>query len=429
MEKILVEGGFPLRGSVDVRGAKNAALPILFSTLLSDEPCRIRNIPNLRDVDSTLAILEELGIHSERDEDGTLEVYREDPTPFTAPYEHVRRMRASVCALGPLLAKRGKAKVSLPGGCVFGVRPIDLHLKGLRALGAQIRIQHGYIEAETNGRLRGATIYLGGPFGSSVLGTANVLMAATLAKGTTVIEAAACEPEIEDLAACLIKMGAKIKGVGTPKLEIEGVEDLGGFDHEVIPDRIEAATLLIAGAITRGDVIVRGARMDHLSAVVDTLHRAGMYISSEDNAVRLYTNGTFRPIDVTTLPYPGFPTDVQAQMMALLAVADGMSVITEKIYPDRFIHISELGRMGANIRKEGSSAIVNGVRSLSGCPVMASDLRASASLVLAGLVADGVTEIHRVYHLDRGYERIEERLKQLGAKIWRETAVEEELLV
>ena len=418
MEKILIEGGFPLRGAVDVRGAKNAALPILFATLLTDQKCVVRNIPNLRDVDSSFAILEELGKHAERCEDGSIEVVEEDPLPFTAPYEQVRKMRASVCSLGPLLARRGRAKVSLPGGCVFGVRPIDLHLKGLRALGAQIKIAHGYIEAEAR-QLTGTTIYLGGPFGSSVLGTANVLMTACLAKGRTVIEAAACEPEIEDLANVLLKMGAKIQGVGTPRLVIDGVDELDGFEHEVIPDRIEAATLMIAGAITRGDVVVRGARIEHLTAVVDTLHQAGMYISAEADSIRVHTNGTFRPVDVTTLPYPGFPTDLQAQMMALLTLANGMSVITEKIYPDRFIHIAELERLGASIRKEGPSAIVNGVASLSGCPVMASDLRASASLVLAGLVADGTTEVHRVYHLDRGYERIEERLQTLGAKIQR----------
>lgn len=418
MEKILVEGGFPLRGTVDVRGAKNAALPILFATLLTGERCVARNTPQLRDVDSTLAILEELGMDAARLEDGTTEVVETDRAAYTAPYDHVRKMRASICALGPLLARRGRARVSLPGGCVFGVRPIDLHLKGLRALGAHIRIEHGYIEAEAR-RLRGATIYLGGPFGSSVLGTANVLMAATLAEGRTTIECAACEPEIVDLAQTLTEMGARISGIGTPRLIVDGVRELGGFDHEIIPDRIEAATFLIAGAITRGDVLVRGARADHLSAVIDILHQAGMYITAEDRTIRLYTNGTIRPVDVSTLPYPGFPTDLQAQIMALLTQADGISVVTEKIYPDRFMHIAELGRLGAQIRKEGPTAIVHGPTPLSGCPVMASDLRASASLLLAGLVARGVTEVHRIYHLDRGYERIEERLLSLGAKVSR----------
>ncbi|MBN1442004.1 MAG: UDP-N-acetylglucosamine 1-carboxyvinyltransferase [Planctomycetes bacterium] len=420
MDKILVEGGFPLRGTVEVNGSKNAALPILISTLLTDQRCTIRNVPNLRDVDSTLSILEELGMRSERSADGAIEITEEDRSPYTAPYDHVRRMRASVCVLGPLLARRGKAKVSLPGGCVFGVRPIDLHLKGLRALGAQIRIHHGYVEAEAR-RLRGATIYLGGPFGSSVLGTANVMMAAVLAEGRTLIESAACEPEIVDLAEFLVKMGARIRGIGTPRLEIEGVRELGGAEHSIIPDRIEAGTFLIAGAITRGDVVVKGARIDHLTAVADVLHSAGLYISAENDAVRIHANGKIQPVDVTTLPYPGFPTDLQAQMIALLCCADGISVVTEKIYPDRFIHISELGRMGANIRKEGPSAIVIGVRELSGAPVMASDLRASASLVLAGLIATGETEIHRVYHIDRGYEKIEDRLQSLGAKIQRVT--------
>jgi UDP-N-acetylglucosamine 1-carboxyvinyltransferase len=425
VEKILIEGGFPLRGVIDVRGAKNSALPVLFASLLTGERCVVRNIPHLRDVDMTLSILEELGMDVERRADDAIEIAESDGSSFTAPYEQVSKMRASICALGPLLARRRRARVSMPGGCVFGVRPIDLHLKGLRALGANIRVEHGYIEAEAR-QLRGTTIYLGGPFGSSVLGTANVLMAATLAKGRTIIECAACEPEIVDLAEVLTKMGARIRGVGTPRIEVEGVSELGGFDHEIIPDRIEAATLMIAGAITRGDVVVRGARADHLSAVIDALHEAGMYITAEDRSIRVYTNGRIRPVDLSTLPYPGFPTDVQAQMMALVTQADGLSVITEKIYPDRFIHISELGRLGARIRKEGPSAIVHGPTSLSGCPVMASDLRASASLLLAGLVAHGTTEVLRVYHLDRGYERIEERLGALGAKI---TRVEEEVIV
>jgi UDP-N-acetylglucosamine 1-carboxyvinyltransferase len=419
VDKILIEGGVPLRGTVEVRGAKNAALPILFSTILTDQPCTIHNVPYLRDVDSAFRILEELGMRCARRDGGAIEVHEEDPSLSTAAYEHVRTMRASVCALGPLLARRGRAVVSFPGGCGIGVRPIDLHLKGLRALGAKINISHGYIEAEAE-RLQGSTVYLGGPCGSSVLGTANVLMAAVLARGRTVIEAAACEPEIADLSRFLIKMGACIEGVGTPRLVVEGVSELDGAEHTIIPDRIEAGTLLIAGAITRGDVAVRGARLEHLTAVADTLFQAGIYLSAENDAIRVYTNGAIRPVDVTTLPYPGFPTDLQAQMLALLCLADGISVITEKIYPDRFIHIAELARMGANIRKEGPSAFVFGVPGLSGAPVMASDLRASASLVLAGLVASGVTEVHRIYHLDRGYERIEERLQSLGAKIQRE---------
>jgi len=423
VDKIVIEGGVPLKGTVEIRGAKNAALPILFSTILTDRPCKIENVPRLRDVDSALLILRELGMHCERSLDDTVHIQLEDDDCVTAPYDHVRKMRASVCALGPLLARRGKARVSLPGGCVFGVRPIDLHLKGLRALGAKIDIQHGYIEASVDpakGRLQGSRIYLGGPYGSSVLGTANVMMAATLAEGTTVIESAACEPEIVDLANFLVSMGARIEGIGTPSVVIHGVDALDGAEHSVIPDRIEAGTFLIAGAITRGEVIVKGADYTHLGALIDGLHRAGVYLNVEDDLIRVTTNGSFRPVDVATLPYPGFPTDLQAQFMALLSLADGISVITEKVYPDRFIHISELCRMGANIRKEGPSAIVIGTDKLSGAPVMASDLRASASLVLAGLVAQGTTEVHRIYHVDRGYERIEERLRNLGAKIWRE---------
>jgi UDP-N-acetylglucosamine 1-carboxyvinyltransferase len=418
MDSIIIEGGVPLEGTVEVRGAKNAALPILFATLLTDGRCVIRNVPRLRDVASALTILGELGKQGELDDRSTVTVTLESSQPFTASYEQVRQMRASVCTLGPLLARRKRAKVSIPGGCVFGVRPIDLHLKGLAALGAEIRINHGYIEAEAE-RLRGATVFLGGPFGSSVLGTANVMMAATLAEGTTVIESAACEPEIADLARFLQKMGAQIEGVGTPRLVIEGVRGLNGAEYEIIPDRIEAGTFLLAGAITRGEVCVKNVRVEHLTAVLHVLRQAGLTISAEGDAVRVCRNGGFRCVDVTTLPFPGFPTDLQAQMMALLSIADGISVITEKVYPDRFIHISELERMGASIRKEGPSAIISGVRRLSGAEVMASDLRASASLVLAGLVAAGTTSISRIYHLDRGYERIEERLKLLGAKIER----------
>ena len=422
MEKITVEGGVPLEGSVEIRGAKNAALPILFATLLTDSPCVIRNVPGLRDVTSTLKILEELGMECAQEGDRvTVELH--DSAPDTAPYEHVRRMRASVCSLGPLLARRKLARVSLPGGCVFGVRPIDLHLKGLAALGADIRIKHGYVEARAE-RLRGATVFLGGPFGSSVLGTANVMMAATLAEGTTVIESAACEPEIADLGNFLRTMGAHIEGVGSPRLVIEGVSELHGADYTIIPDRVEAGTFLLAGAITRGDVCVTNARVEDLTALIHVLTQAGLNISAEKDRIRVRRNGGFHCVDVTTLPYPGFPTDLQAQMMALLTIADGISVITEKVYPDRFIHISELERMGASIRKEGPCAIISGVKQLSGAPVMASDLRASASLILAGLVAQGVTEVHRVYHLDRGYERIEERLRSLGAQIHRETVEE-----
>jgi len=425
MDKLLIEGGIPLEGTVEVRGAKNAALPILFASLLTDQRSVIRNVPHLKDVNSTMMILRDLGMYCDRQEDDSIVVEQEDSEPFTAPYEQVRRMRASVCALGPLLARRRRAKVSLPGGCVFGVRPINLHLKGLAALGAEIRIRHGYVEAEAK-ELRGATIFLGGPFGSTVLGTANIMMAATLANGTTVIESAACEPEIADLAGFLTAMGARIEGIGTPRLVIHGIPELLGAEYEVIPDRIEAGTLLLAGAVTRGDVVVTKCRPDHVAALTHILREVGLHVTAEADAIRVRSNGGFQSVDVTTLPYPGFPTDLQAQMMALLTLADGISVLTEKVYPDRFIHVAELVRMGANVRKEGSSAIISGVPSLSGAPVMASDLRASASLLLAGLIANGITEVHRIYHLDRGYERIEDRLSQLGAHIRRETMDEHE---
>ncbi len=420
MDKIIIQGGAPLKGTVSIRGSKNAALPILFATLLTRGRSVIHGVPHLRDVHSTLLILRELGMSCERRKDGAIEVEAEDETRFTAPWDHVRKMRASVCALGPLVARRGHARVSLPGGCVFGVRPIDLHLKGLRALGARIRIDHGYVDARAEKLTGGATVFLGGPYGSTVLGTANLMMAACLAEGTTVIECAACEPEVADLAGFLNAMGAKVRGAGTPRVEIEGVKELEGAEYKVIPDRIEAGTFLIAAAMTGGDVIVEGAYPEHLSATIDLLQQMGVQVSCENHSIRVRADVPSNAVDVTTLPYPGFPTDLQAQIMAYLATAQGMSVITEKIYPDRFIHIAELVRMGARIRKEGPSAIISGVKKLSGAPVMASDLRASASLILAGLVASGITEIHRIYHLDRGYERIEERLAQLGAMIRRE---------
>lgn len=317
------------------------------------------------------------------------------------------------------MAKQRYAEVSFPGGCVIGPRPIDLHLKGLKSLGAKIKVERGYIIADGSA-LRGGNVYLGGHFGSSVLATANTMMAATLAKGVTVIENAACEPEVVDLANFLIKMGAKIKGQTTHRIIIEGVKRLNGAEHSVIPDRIEAGTYMIAAAITKGDVTLKNARLENLVAVADKLTEAGLSITKVPSGLRTRYVRKLKPLDVTTLPYPGFPTDMQAQMMSLMIVTDGISVITEKIYPERFIHISELGRMGADIQLEGPCAIVKGVKSLSGAPVMASDLRASAALVLAGLVAKGRTEVHRIYHLDRGYEKIEEKFKMLGAKVWRE---------
>jgi UDP-N-acetylglucosamine 1-carboxyvinyltransferase len=328
-------------------------------------------------------------------------------------------MRASFCVLGPLLGKLKKAKVSLPGGCVIGIRPVDLHLKGLKALGADINIESGYVVAEGK-KLKGSHIYLGGVFGSSVLATDNVMMAAVLSQGRTVIEAAACEPEVVDLAEFLIKMGAKIRGQGTPIIEIEGVKRLHGAEHTIIPDRIEAGTFMIAALITKGDIIIKNVLFQHLGAVIDKLGEAGVYITKADKSIRVRFKRQLKPVNVTTLPYPGFPTDMQAQIMSLMSVTDGISVITEKIYPDRFMHVAELNRMGANIQREGPHAIISGVKELSGAPVMASDLRASACLVLAGLVARGKTTVSRIYHLERGYENMEEKLQGLGAKVWRE---------
>jgi UDP-N-acetylglucosamine 1-carboxyvinyltransferase len=338
---------------------------------------------------------------------------------FTAPYDLVSTMRASICVLGPLLGKKKRAEVSFPGGCVIGPRPIDIHLKGLRALGVDIKVEKGYIMADAS-KMRGRHVYLGGHFGSSVLATANVMMAAVLAKGVTVIENAACEPEVVDLTNFLIKMGAKITGHATHRIIIEGVKRLHGAEHTVISDRIEAGTYMIAAAITKGDVTVKNAKLEHLMSFIDKLEEAGLSVKKVPSGLRVKYVKKLKPLDITTLTYPGFPTDIQAQMMSLMSVTDGISVITEKIYPERFIHVSELNRMGADIILEGATAIIKGVKHLSGAQVMASDLRASAALVLAGLVAKDRTEVHRIYHLDRGYERLEEKLASLGASVWRE---------
>ncbi|MBI4358498.1 MAG: UDP-N-acetylglucosamine 1-carboxyvinyltransferase [Candidatus Omnitrophica bacterium] len=420
MDKIVVGGGKKLKGEVFVSGAKNAVLPIMAAALLGEEASRIENVPSLRDVTTMVRLLRVLGAKVNQ-ADHVIEIKPGNTLRPVAPYSLVSTMRASVCVLGPLLGRLGCAEVSLPGGCVIGARPIDLHLKGLEALGADITIEHGYVKARAAKSLRGAEVYLGGSFGSSVLATANVMMAAALAKGTTYIENAASEPELVDLADFLVKMGAKIKGQGSHLIEIQGVRKLCGATHSVISDRIEAGTFMVAGAMTRGsDVTVRNCNPEHNRALIDKLRQAGVVVNATANSVRVRRNGLLRPVEITTLPYPGFPTDVQAQIMALATLTPGISVITEKIYPDRFIHVSELNRMGSKIFLEGSSAIVHGVKRLSGAPVMASDLRASAALVLAGLAAEGTTEVHRVYHLDRGYERIEEKLSALGASIKRE---------
>jgi len=419
MDKLIVEGGRKLKGEVEVSGAKNSALPILAASLLSQEESIIENVPNLRDIGTMIRLLHSLGAKTHYEE-GTLSVKPNRELKPIAPYKLVSTMRASVCVLGPLLAREGYAEVSLPGGCVIGPRPIDLHLKGLRGLGAQIEIQHGYVIAKAKRKLRGGEIFLGGAFGSSVLATGNVMMAATLAKGKTSVENAACEPEVVDLAHFLKKMGARIHGEGSPRIEIEGVNQLKGARHRIISDRIETGTYLVAGALTAGDILVKGTAPEHQNALMDRLAQSGVRINRMGSAIRVRRNGRLRAVDVTTLPYPGFPTDLQAQMMALMAITPGISIITEKIYPDRFIHVAELNRMGSRIFLEGNSAIVHGVKKLSGAPVTASDLRASAALLLAGLVAEGTTEIHRMYHLDRGYERIEEKFYRLGARVRRE---------
>ena len=418
MEKIIISGGNPLRGTVEISGSKNAALPIIAATLLTSEPCTIRGVPNLSDIQFMCDILRWLSVKvTHHKTDGVIEIQAQHPLGV-APYELVRKMRASVCLLGPLLARLHNCKVSLPGGCVIGDRPIDQHLKGLKRLGADVLVENGYVHARCN-ELTGSDVFMGGRFGSTVLGTANVMMAAVLAKGTTWIEGAACEPEIEDLAIFLIKMGAKIKGAGSHILEIEGVEVLNGADHKVITDRIEAGTFMTAAAITNGDIEIKGAHAEHLCAVRDKLEESGVTVERANGTIRVKGNGDLKPVDVITMPYPGFPTDMQAQMSAVMTVTPGISVITEKVFPNRFMHISEMARLGADVSIDGSSAIVKGVKHLSGAPVMACDLRASAGLVLAGLCADCETEVNRIYHVDRGYERIDQKLRHLGAKIER----------
>lgn len=418
MDKFIINGGAKLKGSIRISGAKNAALPIMAACLLAEGESVIHDVPDLADVRLTIDILGKLGMDVSRDDSGAMRLHVVDETASHAPYDSVRKMRASICVLGPLLAKRGVARVAMPGGCAIGSRPIDLHLRGLRALGAKIELDQGDVVAKAD-RLKGAEIFLGGPFGSTVLGTANVMTAAALADGKTTIESAACEPEIKDLGDFLNTMGAKITGHGTPRVIIEGVEGLTAAEHTLIPDRIEAGTFILASAITNGEVTLENVRMDHMMALTDKLAEVGAFVEKIDGSIVAHAARHLKPVDVTTQPYPGFPTDLQAQLMALLCLADGNSAITEKIYPDRFMHVAELLRMGANIRKEGPVTIVTGIKKLIGAPVMASDLRASAALVLAGLVAEGQTTIQRVYHIDRGYERIETKLTALGADVQR----------
>ncbi len=454
MDVFVIEGGRQLAGSIRINGSKNAALPLMAASLLTDEPLVLSDVPNLSDIRNMTRLLGELGVDSDLatpdhgpdhsqshgpDHGQTITHRVTDPTQSHARYEIVRTMRASISTLGPLLAKRGYARVSLPGGCAIGQRPVDLHLRGLEALGAIITLDGGDIEATapggapdgSGGRLIGAPIFLGGPFGSTVLGTANILSAATLAKGTTTIESAACEPEIVDLANMLNAMGAKITGAGSPRITIVGVEALHGTTHRVMPDRIEAGTYMCASAITNSKLTLQNCPLDAMMSAIDTLGHMGIHIDatgSNDDPMRrtctISTSGTIKPVQITTQPHPGFPTDLQAQFMALLCLSNGNSVITEKIFPERFLHVAELTRMGAQIHRQGATAVVTGVKELTGAPVMASDLRASAGLVIAALAAKGTTVINRVYHIDRGYEHLESKLAGVGASIRRADAEE-----
>ncbi len=416
MDRLIVSGGKPLRGEIRISGAKNAALPVLVASLLTDKPLRIGNVPHLQDITTTMELLGRIGVRLVVDEKMVVEADASNVTSLRAPYELVKTMRASILVLGPLLARFGEAEVSMPGGCAIGSRPVNLHIKGLEAMGAEIEIKEGYVKARA-GRLRGTRIFMDMV---SVTGTENIMMAATLAKGTTVIENAAREPEVVDLAKCLVNMGAKIRGAGSDEIVIEGVEALGGGYHEVIPDRIETGTYLVAAAMTGGKIKLRNAQPSHLKAVLDKLREAGAEITAGDDWVCLdRQNRQLKAVNIRTAPYPAFPTDMQAQFVALNCVALGSATITESVFENRFMHVLELQRMGANIDMRGNTAVVHGVERLTGAPVMATDLRASASLALAALVAESDTVVDRIYHIDRGYECIEEKLAQLGARIRR----------
>ncbi|MFZ5470689.1 MAG: UDP-N-acetylglucosamine 1-carboxyvinyltransferase [Myxococcota bacterium] len=418
MDKIIVKGDGPLKGETYASGAKNAALPILASALLADGEHTFRNVPDLVDVGTMLKVLRTMGCQAERltgKNKHVAQVEMNGKVTPEAPYELVKTMRASVLVLGPLLARFGRARVSMPGGCAIGARPIDQHLKGLKALGAEVELTEGYVEARAK-RLKGGVVSFDL---ITVTGTENVMMAASLAKGRTTLENAAREPEVEELAKVLNKMGARISGAGSDVITIDGVDALRPVDHAILPDRIEAGTLLVAAAVTGGEVLVKNAVPEHLEAVIQKLRETGCQVRVEDGGIRLTGPSTLRSVDIKTLEHPGFPTDMQAQLMVLMSVAEGTSVITESIFENRFMHVAELRRMGADISVEGATAIVRGVEGLSGAPVMATDLRASASLILAGLRAEGHTEVSRVYHLDRGYERLERKLRALGANIRR----------
>jgi len=417
MDKLVIEGGQPLRGEVIISGAKNAALPILFATLLHEGISTVRNVPALVDIRTTYTLLIELGIGVRKGDSGEALIDAGKLLSVEAPYDLVRRMRASVLCLGPLVARFGEARVSLPGGCAIGSRPIDQHLRGLEALGAEIQLEGGYIQAAApSGRLEGGRVVFDVV---TVGGTENMLMAATLAHGKTVLENCAREPEIVDLANALRSMGAQITGDGTATIEIEGVDALGPMDHSVMADRIEAGTYMAAAALTHGDVLLRGANLRDLDAVISKMAQAGVEVRREGGGLRVRHHGELHAVDVDTSPHPGFPTDLQAQFMALMARADGSSTITENVFENRFMHVPELQRMGADIRTRGNTAFVRGVDELTGASVMATDLRASATLVIAGLAARGTTEVRRIYHLDRGYEAIEQKLEKLGANVQR----------
>jgi len=415
MDKLVIQGGVPLSGEIRISGAKNAALPILCAGILTADTLQVQNVPHLRDVTTTLSLLAQMGVEVSLDEKGGVSLNAGSLQNRVAPYELVKTMRASILVLGPLLARFGDARVSLPGGCAIGLRPVDQHIKGLRALGAQVEIEHGYIHA-TAPRLKGTRIVMDLV---TVTGTENLLMAAVLADGATVIENAAREPEVVDLASCLIAMGAKISGHGSDVITVEGGSRLHGATYRVMPDRIETGTFLVAAAATGGEVRLKGTRPDILDSILSKLTETGASVDSGPDWLRLRTDGHARAVSIRTAPYPGFPTDMQAQFMALNAVAQGTARITETVFENRFMHVQELRRLGADIEVEGNSALVRGVQALDGAKVMATDLRASACLVLAGLVAGGETVIDRVYHLDRGYECIEEKLGQLGARIRR----------
>jgi UDP-N-acetylglucosamine 1-carboxyvinyltransferase len=419
LDKLIIEGGIKLNGNIRISGAKNAALPILCASLLAETPLTLRNVPALRDVASTLKLLDTMGVKVAQDAD-SVTIDASDVASFEATYEMVKTMRASILVLGPLLARFGTARVSLPGGCAIGSRPVDLHIKGLLAMGAAIHITHGYIQASTlhlpNRRLQGAKYYMDLV---TVTGTENLMMAAALAQGVTVLENAAKEPEVVDLAVCLNKMGAKIKGAGTDTITIEGVERLTGATHEIVCDRIEAGTYMVAAAMTGGHVTLQNARPDLLEAVIEKLREAGAEVSHTEQEITVKSTGKLKAVNVRTAPHPAFPTDMQAQFMAMNTMAEGVSTVIETIFENRFMHVQELQRMGANIDVQGNTAMVQGVSQLEGANVMATDLRASAGLVLAGLVAQGETVIDRIYHLDRGYELLEEKLTQLGAKVRR----------